>query len=550
MFDTTDVLIAGAGPVGLMLAAELRRDGVKVRVIDAHDERVFFVKALGVTARTLEIFEDLGIVREAIDAGVWLTGADTFQDGAPAFSAEVPRGGLPYGALALAQFETERILEAALARHGGHVEYGATLADFTVSADFIDARIQDACGESRTIRCRWLVGCDGARSTVRRQLNVAYEGDQYPQTFMLADVDVEWNLPRGRMYRFNVTGEGDAGSTTLAALPVRGSARRYRLSMVLLADDAARHTLNSTPDFAEIERIMLPILPKGTRLSSMRWSSVYRVSHRIAQHYSHGRVFLAGDAAHIHPPVGGQGMNTGLQDAHNLAWKLALVARGVASEALLDSYEAERRPVGLDVVEATSRALNTVLAHGEIKPAMRETQLLVGYRGSSAIVADECADMAAELPAPGDRVPEVGGLVQAFVGHAQRLQEHLGRGRHTLVGYLDDDVDGARVATFDAAVDAWRGALGTAASAVLIVSPKLAHAASFEPAREAYRTLSDDAGAFVDAFGAKNGMAWAVRPDGHIGFRSARCAPDSLMAWLRSALHGDHVGLNVSIDRP
>lgn len=535
MLDTTDVLIAGAGPVGLMLAAELRRDGLKARVIDAHDERVFFVKALGVTARTLEIFEDLDMTRDAIDAGVWLTGADTFQDGTLAFSAEIPREGLPYGALSLAQSETERILEAALARNGGHVEYGATLVDFTESGDVIDARIQDACGESRIIRCRWLVGCDGARSTVRHRLDVAYEGDQYPQTFMLADVDVDWHLPRGRMYRFNVSGEGGEGSTSLAALPVRGSARRYRLSMILLPDDAARHTLNATPDFAEIERIMLPVLPKDTRLSSMRWSSVYRVSHRIAQSYARGRVFLAGDAAHIHPPVGGQGMNTGLQDAHNLAWKLALVARGVAGASLLDSYEAERRPVGLDVVESTSRALNTVLAHGEIKPTMRETQLLVGYRGSP-IVTDECADMATEWPAPGDRAPDAGGLVQAFVGHAQRLRDHLGRGHHTLIGYIDDDTDGARIAAFDAAVDAWRASLGAAASAVLIVSPELANASAFKPAQEAYRTLSDSEGKFAGAFGAKNGMAWAVRPDGHIGYRSASCSAEALIAWLDRVL--------------
>jgi 2-polyprenyl-6-methoxyphenol hydroxylase-like FAD-dependent oxidoreductase len=535
MFDTTDVLIAGAGPVGLMLAAELRRDGVKVRVIDAHDERAFFVKALGVTARTLEIFEDLGIAREAIDAGIWLTAADTFQDGAPAFSTRIPREGLPYGALALAQFETERMLEAALARHGGHVEYGATLVDFTESADHIDACIQDACGESRTVRCRWLIGCDGARSTVRRHLNMAYEGDQYPQTFMLADLDVDWDLPRGRMYRFNVTGEGDAGSTTLAALPVRGSARRYRLSMVLRAEDAARHTLNAAPDFDEVQRIMLPILPKGTRLSSMRWSSVYRVSHRIARHYSQGRVFLAGDAAHIHPPVGGQGMNTGLQDAHNLAWKLALAVRGLAGASLLASYEAERRPVGLDVVEQTSRAMNTVLAHGEIRPAMRETQLLIGYR-DSPIVEDACADSAPELPAPGDRAPEVGGLMQAFVGHAQRLQEHLGRGRHTLIAYIDDDADGAHIAAFNEAVHMLSNALGTSARAVLIVAPNVAHAPSFDPAPEAYRSLIDQAGQFAAAFGAKNGMTWVVRPDGHIGFRSATCSSDALLAWLERML--------------
>lgn len=527
MFDTTDVLIAGAGPVGLLLAAELRRDGVKVCVIDAHDERAFFVKALGVTARTLEIFEDLGIARDAIDAGVWLTGAETLQDGAAAFSAQFPREGLPYGALSLAQFETERILEALLARHGGHVEYGATLIDFTESGDVVEARIQDACGETRTVRCRWLVGCDGARSTVRHHLGVAFEGGQYPQTFMLADVDVDWQLERGPGYRFNLTGEGGAGATSLVAIPVRGSACRYRLSMILLPDDAALHALNSTPEFGEIERIMRPILPKDTRLSSMRWSSVYRVSHRIAQHYARGRVFLAGDAAHIHPPVGGQGMNTGLQDAHNLAWKLALAARGVARASLLNSYEAERRPVGLDVVESTSRALNTALAHGEVRPAMRETQLLIGYR-DSAIVADACADMPPDAPAPGDRVPEVGGLTQAFVGHAQRLCEHIGRGRHTLIGYIDAD----DTAAFDTAVSAWRDALGAAASAVLVV-PKVI---SVDRASEAYRTLSDGEGAFAAAFGARNGMIWAVRPDGHIGFRGASSFAQALIAWLDGVL--------------
>jgi 2-polyprenyl-6-methoxyphenol hydroxylase-like FAD-dependent oxidoreductase len=531
MIDTTDVLIAGAGPVGLMLAAELKRDGLNVRVIDANEERAFFVKALGVTARTLEIFEDLGIARDAIDTGVWLTGAETFQDGEPVFSAQFPREGVPYGALSLAQFETERLLETLLSVHGGQVEYGATLTDFTESDDAVDARIRHADGETRTVRCRWLIGCDGARSTVRHGLNLPFEGDQYPQTFMLADLDVDWNLPRGPMYRFNASGTGKpAQSTTLAALPVRGSKRRYRLSMVLLPDDAAQHGLNSAPGFDEVERIMRPLLPQDTRLSSMRWSSVYRVSHRIAQRYGRGRVFLAGDAAHIHPPVGGQGMNTGLQDAHNLAWKLGLAARGLAGQVLLDSYEAERRPVGLDVVESTSRAMHTVLAHGELRPGLRETQLLVGYRGSP-VVADACRDMASDLPAPGDRVPQAGGLAQAFVGQVQRLQDHIGRGRHTLIGYIDEDEDSSRGAAFDAAVDAWRAALGTTGGVVLIVSPSMMNGAN-----ERYRTLSDIQGEFAARFGASNGMTWVVRPDGHIGYRSASCDAHALIAWLDRVL--------------
>jgi hypothetical protein len=202
----------------------------------------------------------------------------------------------------------------------------------------------------------------------------------------------------------------------------------------------------------------------------------------------------------------------------------------LAGVGLLASYEAERRPVGLDVVESTSRALNTVLAHGEIKPAMRETQLLVGYR-DSRIVTDACAELAAELPAPGDRVPEVGGLRQAFVGHAQRLQAHIGRGRHVFIGYIDEDVDGARVAAFSAAAEALRAALDTAAGAVLIAGVTK----SFSD-NEDFPILTDSAGEFATAFGARDGMIWVVRPDGHIGYRSAHCSLPEMTGWLTQAL--------------
>lgn len=224
-------------------------------------------------------------------------------------------------------------------------------------------------------------------------------------------------------------------------------------------------------------------------------------------------------------------MNTGLQDAHNLAWKLTLAARGLAHESLLESYEAERRPVGLDMVESTSRALNTVLAHGEVKPAMRETQLLVAYR-DSPIVADECGDIAPELPAPGDRVPEAGGLTEDFIGHRQRLAAHIGGGRHALVDYFAGDFDDA---PFADAVDAWRSALGAASNALRIVALGTAAGAS-----ERYRTLVDSAGEFAARFGARSGMVWAVRPDGHIGFRSGACSTAALIAWLDASLGCAH----------
>jgi len=542
MQNATEVLIVGAGPVGLLLAAELRRDGIDACVIDRQASRTFFCKALGVTARTLEVFDDIGIADAAIDAGVWLTGIETWQDGAPAGGMQLSLlPGLPYGALSLAQFDTERLLETALQRHGGHVDYDWTLEAFSETPDDVAAVLRGPQGETHTLRCQWLVGCDGARSTVRTQLNLPYEGARYPQTFALADVDVDWALPRGPMYRFNWSDPTRAVSS-LAAVPVRGSAQRYRLSVIVSSEELAARlaeprtgtAANEAPDAELIRTLMLPALPDGTRLSNQRWSSVYRVSHRIVPSYGHGRVLIAGDAAHIHPPVGGQGMNTGLQDAHNLAWKLSLVARGLARPTLLDSYSDERRPVGLDVVESTTRAMNNVLAQQAALPGMRETQLLVGYR-DSAIVADECPQLPPELPAPGDRAPDAAGLAQAFVGHPVRLHERIGRGRHTLLGYIDAQGAplAAQVAAFADAYRALHAALGSTASALLIAAPGCT-----PPRDETFTLLTDAAGAFAAAFGAHraiSGTVWIVRPDGYLGWRSAQASADAIGAWLKHA---------------
>jgi 2-polyprenyl-6-methoxyphenol hydroxylase-like FAD-dependent oxidoreductase len=526
MKESTDVLIAGAGPVGLLLAAELKRDGVDVCVIDRIPARSFFCKALGVTPRTLEVFDSLGLADRAIGAGVWLTGVETWQDGepVPGRSMRMPEQGLPYGSLSLAQYETERLLESALIELGGHVEYGVALESFEETGDAVLAQLSAANGETRALRCRWLVGCDGAHSKVRALLELPFEGGQYPQTFALADLDVDWTLPRGPMYRFNRSaGEGRA-QTSLAAVPVRGAPGRYRLSIIVPEDQAAAFSGVASPDFETMTQLLAPALPEGTRLASMRWSSVYRVSHRIASAYGRGRAFIAGDAAHIHPPVGGQGMNTGLQDAHNLAWKLTLAARELAAPALLDSYSEERHPIGLDVVQSTSAALNAVLGHEAATPAMRETQLLVTYRGSR-IVADECADRDAALPAPGDRLPEVGGLVQAFVGHARRLQAFTGRGQHVLLAYLDDP--GAQCAAFEEGFRALADALGERAAAVVVAAPGCA-----VPRNERVTVLTDAGGAFAAALGARGGTVWIVRPDGHIGWRSAACSAGRMNAWL------------------
>jgi 2-polyprenyl-6-methoxyphenol hydroxylase-like FAD-dependent oxidoreductase len=526
----TDILIVGAGPVGLLLATELQRDGVDVCLVDRMPSRTYYCKALGVTARTMEIFEDIGIAQRAIEAGTWLTGVESWHDGVPvpARSMSVPKQGLPYGSLSLAQFETERLLEAALAAHGGRIEYGVELAGFEEEEGAVHAQLTDLHGQTHTMRCRWLVGCDGAHSKVRSTLGLPFEGAQYSQTFALADLDVEWDLPRGPMYRFDWS-EGKRPQASLAAVPIRGSARRYRLSVIVPEERAVALANTPSPDFDTMRALLLPALPDGTQLSSMRWSSVYRVSHRIVPAYARGRVFVAGDAAHIHPPVGGQGMNTGLQDAHNLAWKLSLAAKGLAQSELLESYSEERHPVGVDVVQSTSAALNAVFAREAATPAMRETQLLVTYRGSR-IVADECPEMDATLPAPGDRVPEVGGLQQTFVGHARRLHECVGRGRHVLLGYID--VPGIQYDAFVEGCCALDSVPHELISAVLIVAP----GCEVSP-NERFTVLTDAANEFAAAFRAPGGTVWGIRPDGHIGWRSLYCSKEAVKGWLGRSMH-------------
>jgi 2-polyprenyl-6-methoxyphenol hydroxylase-like FAD-dependent oxidoreductase len=435
---------------------------------------------------------------------------------------------LPFGSLSLAQFDTERLLEACLHRHGGRVAYGWTLNGFVDHADGIRAEIAGPCGEMQTINCRWLVGCDGAHSKVRATLGLEFEGGQYPQTFVLADLEVGWDLPRGRAYRFNHGAPGEAGSTSLVAIPVHStSRRRYRLSTALAdtgLSPAHGAEARTPPSLDQVIRLMTPMLPKDTVLSSLHWASVYRVSHRIVPSYAKGRAFLAGDAAHLHPPVGGQGMNTGLQDAHNLAWKLMLASRNQASPMLLDSYSAERRPVGLDVVENTSRALNDVLAQRAQMPGMRETQLLISYR-ASPIVRDDRADAPAALLAAGDRAPDAGQLRRAFMGLPLRLHERLGRGRHVLLGYVGDDE--AIIEELVAMLGLLRSVFGSTASGYAITSTNRVLAE-----REDLPILNDAGDEFVTAFAARPGMIWLVRPDGYIGW----CSDTPSVARLQSIL--------------
>jgi 2-polyprenyl-6-methoxyphenol hydroxylase-like FAD-dependent oxidoreductase len=404
-----EVLVVGAGPVGLTMAAELARHGVRCRIVDRLGAALPYCRAIGVTPRTLEVWDDLGIARDMIDAGIWITGLRSIIDGHPPRDDLLDLSDLPYGELGLPQYETERLLARHLARYAIEVERGVTLAGLAQRDGEVAVRLDHAGGEPEEAIFRYVVGCDGAHSGVRHALGIAFPDEAFPMMFMLGDVHIDWDVPRGLALRALRLVEDSAPDMFIAIpLPEPG---RYRVSTLAPPDiaspRASDHGIQSElagPGLPRIQAIADSLVPGKPRLSDMRWSSLFRISMRLAEHYRLGRIFLAGDAAHIHPPTGGQGMNTGIQDAYNLAWKLALVLKGAGPEALLDSYEAERRPVGADVVARTRAASERYGRERGEADRLADTQITVSYRGS-AWVSDDATGLDPAMPQPATVLP-------------------------------------------------------------------------------------------------------------------------------------------------
>ncbi|MFJ5833433.1 FAD-dependent monooxygenase [Streptomyces sp. NPDC093089] len=514
----TDVLVVGAGPVGLSAAAELRRRGVRCRLVDRLPERLPYAKAVGIQPRTLELWDRMGLVRDVLEAAVPLRGQLIYADGRERARIELalpPE--VPYGFAALPQYETERLLEAYVAGLGTAIERGTELLSFAQDPDGVTARLRTAAGTEEELRVRYLIGCDGAHSVVRKTLGLAYEGSAFPETYMLGDVEADWDLPRGYGVRSSGPSPDGTGEDLLVCIPLPG-AGRYRMSMKAPAasaspdgaGDGVAHGLEggTGPSLAELQAVVDRLAPRPARLSALRWSSVFRISHRIVDRYGKGRVFVAGDAAHIHPPVGAQGMNTGVQDACNLAWKLALVLRG-AGPALLDSYDAERRPVGEEVVGRTVRHAVQGMEPGPDQRRallLREAQLLVGYRGGPLSGAPYGPD---EAPQPGDRAPDCAGLTTPVAVYPLRLLDVLrGRVGHVVILYGDDATALARAAEAARTV--------SAVPVVAVLARDARDGAPGGPPAACYR---DAAGEFARLYLPDGATGLVVRPDGQLGAR-------------------------------
>ncbi|WP_328929363.1 FAD-dependent monooxygenase [Streptomyces sp. NBC_00190] len=543
----TDVLVAGAGPVGLTAALELRRRGVSCRIVDRLPARLPFAKAVGIQPRTLEIWDRMGLVRTVLDAAVPMRGQLAYVNGAEQARIELalpPE--VPYGFAALPQYETERILDEFLARFATSVERGTELVSFTQDADGVTSRLRTPSGAEDEVRTRFLIGCDGAHSIVRKGLGLGYEGGAFPEEFMLGDVELDWDLPHEYGVRSMHRGEDGTIDDTLVCIPLPGPGR-YRVSMTVppefsaarqdgAASDGVAHGLERgrAPGLADIQTVLDRLSPHPTTASNMRWTSVFRISHRIVDRYGDGRIFVAGDAAHIHPPTGAQGMNTGIQDAWNLAWKLALAIDGGARPDLLASYDAERRPVGEEVVSRTVRhAAEGVQADPEDKATllMREAQLLVGYRGSPLV------DPPGEGPGPqpGDRAPDCAGLTAPIAAYPLRLYDVLRNRGHLLVLYGggNGSAGGAGAGDgrwIDELARTARESSGDRVETCVVLEPD-APAAACRGGLPAYR---DTGGEFARLYAADRPTAFVIRPDGYLG---ARLSPPTAQA-LRTHLAG------------
>jgi 2-polyprenyl-6-methoxyphenol hydroxylase-like FAD-dependent oxidoreductase len=353
----TDVLIVGAGPTGLMLANQLARRGVRALIIDRHSGPAQQSRAMAVQARTMEIYSKMGLMESALALGARATGANMWANGR--WTARIPVGDIgqsfspfPY-ILMLGQDDNERIMGDKLGELGVKVEWSTELVAFQQHPDGVDATLKDPDGGTRQVRASWMAGCDGSRSPVREMSGITFPGEPYQHTFFVADTEATGPMKPGEL---NVYLWRDGFHLFF---PMRGK-DRWRVIGILPAHLREREDLK----FEEVIPAIRQEAGAALDFKECSWFSTYRIYHRAAEHFRDRRCFLLGDAAHIHSPAGAQGMNTGLQDAYNLGWKLALVVQGRADPALLDTYEQERIPVAQRLLRTTDRAFQLIVADG------------------------------------------------------------------------------------------------------------------------------------------------------------------------------------------
>ena len=541
---SVDALIVGAGPVGLTMAAALTRHGLVCRIVDKAPAPTDKSKALVVWCRTLELLDQLDLARTFVEAGHPISGGSMYADGQRLVHLALTSGDSPYGfPLMIPQSETERLLAEHLARRGVTVERQVELTSLDAGPDGVACALRHLDGREESCRAPWLIGCDGAHSAVRHALGIPFTGEAEPNDWMLADVHVEGPLAADEVSIFW------HASGVLAFFPITRDRFRMIADIGVSTDGANR----PDPTLADAQARADERGPGGLTLTHPVWLANFRINERKVQDYRRGRVMLAGDAAHIHSPAGGQGMNTGMQDAFNLGWKLALVQRGLGqAEPLLQSYSAERSAVGDQVLQNAARF--TTLATLKSPAAQWMRNHLAPIAGSFQFVRDRIRDEWLELsinyrhsplstehwparaggPAAGDRLPDA--PLTAPDGRQTTLFAAIRGGRSTVPSpprhallLLPGVGDAGRTsALLDVAAGASRN-FPDAVSAHLIAP---AGAAAPRADTSALARWVDADGRAHRTLGATNRALLLVRPDGYVGYRGQPADSDALAAHM------------------
>jgi 2-polyprenyl-6-methoxyphenol hydroxylase-like FAD-dependent oxidoreductase len=557
MSKLTDVIIIGAGPTGLTAAIEAARHGLSVRIVDRQDARSAFSKALVAHARTLEIFHNMGLIEKVLAAGTIFKALNVYDQNKAmmriVFEQLAWRDALYPFWLSIPQSETERCLEEKLTQLGIQVERQTELDDLEQQPDLVRLTLKHTDGSREIADAAWVVGCDGARSTVRKLLNLDFEGRAEDEMFILADVGIESDLPEDEGY--NVLSSD--GVMLIVPLPVPHYRRLIFHMPSLKPHEDPEITLASLQALID-KRTYLPV-----KLTDLGWTSHFSVKHFVVSQHRHGRVCLAGDAAHIHSPVGGQGMNSGIQDAYNLMWKLALVQHGQAKPLLLDSYEAERHPVAKNLIKRVSIATRIITTSHPISRILRNqlgrllintkavknrlgrnvAMLDLNYRKSPIVQEDTQSESLLtnvflrrgqklsgfhKGPKAGYRAPNV--IFQSSGSAVKALWDYFYGTEHILLMFMGLN-EAASIKT----------------TCTLAEQIQAQYQASFRPILVARKDHFPDAPSpFVlldacdtvhRAYGASNPCLYVIRPDQYIAYRSQSLNPDSLIGYLDRILH-------------
>ncbi len=547
-----DVLIVGAGPTGLLLAAELARHGVKLRLIDKNPHPSKTSKALAIFARTLEVFDRLGIADEAIKRGRKLHALNVYADSKRIVRIDFDKldSCFPF-ALSLPQSETEDILANLAENLGVKIERSVTFSSLEQDTDGVTATLSHADGRKESCRVPWLIGCDGAHSTVRQEAGLAYQGVDLEASFLLMDVEIDWNLSPDEPHIF-LTSNGELGAFPLP------EDRFWRLFVDVPSD----REVPEEPDLQLLQQLFNERSHIQANLTNPVWTSSFTIRQRMVDKSRIGRVFVAGDALSSHSPVGGQGMNAGLQDAYNLAWKLALAIAGEASTDLLDSYPIEREPVSKLILASTELATRIVTLSNPIYKQIRRyaagfftnfdsvqkrivstiSGLKVNYR-KSPIVQEEYPFLLPNLSPKrlnlidwwhfhhglkaGDRAPDI--MVQTKDGKQSLYRVFSGIKHHLLLfaGQVTTPANYARLSQITQEVERKFGAYIAVHIALWETHiPEYLHwhgSILLDPEGECHQRYS----AFGESF-------YLIRPDSYIGYRCQPADVSKLTTYLQT----------------